>query len=190
MAHASSVTLSLHSTTDTPVIDLSTILNQWGTPSDTTSTFTILGTGTDKIGGLNLINDLGFSITSLTIYAYGTVGSTSYSGGCSNDSGSPFTSCTGPGLIAANTTISVNNPISWTYSGGGSIASDLTKEFRLVDTSTGTGTNFFYEIEVNGQGPSSPTPEPSSLLSLGGGLAALGLVAGFRQRRARRGSAV
>src|SRR6202035_2292923 len=90
MALASSVTLSLHTTGDTPIIDLSTILNQWGTPGDTTDTFTIGGTGTDKIAGLNLVNDTGLSITSIALFAYGTVGSNTFGSLCANDSGSPF----------------------------------------------------------------------------------------------------
>ena len=182
MVHASSVTLSLHTTTDTPIIDLSTILNQWGTPSATDSIFTILGTGTDKIGGLNLVNDTGIAITSLAVYAYGTIGSNVYNASCVNDSGSPFTSCTAPGTVAANTTIPISSPISWVYSGGGSIAADITKEFRLVDTATGTNTNLFYEIEINGNPPSSPVPEPSSVIGMSTGLLALGLLAAFRHK--------
>ena len=91
MAHASSVDLTLHTTGDTPIIDLSTILNQWGTPSDTSSAFTIGGSGTDFIDGLNLVNDTGFAITSLAVYAYGTIGpDNSYTGTCTNGSGSPL----------------------------------------------------------------------------------------------------
>src|ERR1700679_2111402 len=73
MAQADVVTVDEHSSGDTPVIDLSTILHEWGAPSDTTSAFTIGGTGTDFTDGLNIINDTGMTITSLQLYAYGTV---------------------------------------------------------------------------------------------------------------------
>jgi hypothetical protein len=170
MALASSVTLSLHTTGDTPIIDLSTILNQWGTPGDSTDTFTIGGTGTDKIAGLNLVNDTGLSITSIQLFAYGTVGSNTFGSLCANDSGSPFTSCTAPGSQGPNTTISIGSPIEWNYSGGGSIAP--TTEFRLVDTSTATGTNLFYEIEINGN--PATIPEPTTIPFLAVGLVLIG----------------
>lgn len=174
-ARAGSVTLSLHSTGDTPFIDLSSILNQWGTPSNNSSVFTIGGTGTDKIGGLNLVNDTGAAITELAVYAYGITGANSYS--CVNDSGSPFTNCTAPGNFATSQTILIGSPISWTYSMGGSIATN--SEFRLVDTATGTNSDMFYEIEINGQGPSDPSavPEPASVMTLASGLLLLGFFA-------------
>jgi hypothetical protein len=173
MALASDVTLSLHTTNDTPIIDLSTILNQWGTPSDSADTFTIGGTGTDKIFGLNLVNDTGLSITSIALFAYGTVGSNTFGSMCVNDSGSPFTSCTAPASQNPNTTISMSSPIEWNYFGGGSIAPSTTTEFRLVDTSTATGTDLFYEIEINGNPPTT-TPEPTTIPFLAGGLILMG----------------
>lgn len=179
MALASTVTLSLHTTTDTPIIDLSTILNQWGTPGDTTNTFTIGGTGTDKIDGLNLVNDTGVTITSIALFAYGTVGANTFNSLCVNDSGSPFTSCTAPASQTPNTTISMASPIEWNYFGGGSIAPSTTNEFRLVDTATATGTDLFYEIEINGHAPTT-TPEPTTIPFLAGGLILMGWV--FRRK--------
>ena len=183
LARASSVDLTLHTTGDTPIIDLSTILNEWGTPSSTTSAFTVPGSGTNFIAGLNLVNDTGSPISSLAVFAYGTIGSTSYTGSCTNGSGSPFTSCSGPGLVNANTTISINSPISWTYSGVGSIANGT--EFRLVDTATGTGTDLFYEIEINGnRSTTAVSPEPSTMLLLTAGLFVVALAAYKRRLRA------
>ena len=182
MANASTVTLSLHDTNGIPIINISTILDQWGTPSSTTSSFTIGGTGTAKIGGLNLVNDTGFAITSIAVYAYGTIGANDYTALCVNDSGSPFSNCSAPGTVVKNTTIPIDSPIAWMYYGGGSIADG--NEFRLVDTATGTGTNLFYEIEINGQGPSNPSavPEPSTMFPLTAGVLAVGLLAAFRKK--------
>jgi hypothetical protein len=65
MIRADVVTLEENNINGTPVIDLSTIVNQWGTPSDSTSAFTVGGSGTDGVAGLFITNDLGLTITSL-----------------------------------------------------------------------------------------------------------------------------
>ena len=52
MAFASAIDITLHSSGD-PFINLSTILNQWGTPGTNGTTFTIPGVGTDEFGALD-----------------------------------------------------------------------------------------------------------------------------------------
>jgi len=187
MASADVVTLDEHSTGDTPVIDLSTILNQWGTPSDTTSAFTIGGLGTDGIAGLDIVNDTGKTITSLQVYAYGFIDTNSssfkYDCGVNNffDGCTPVTQT----IIADGTTISQNTPIEWTYSGlvsHSGIGNGV--EFKLVDSSDGTlnsDTALFYEIEINGN-PATTTPEPATVIPAGAAFLAMGLLA-FRRRK-------
>jgi hypothetical protein len=199
MAHADIVTLEEHSSGDDPTINLSTILNQWGTPgdpvtspSDSDSAFFTSGlsdVGTNDLVGLNLINDTGLTITSLQVFAYGQVsgGSLDYNCGVNNF----FTGCT-PGsgtTVASGTFISQGSPVEWNYSGTGGSDTGISNgtEFRLVDSVdglSGTSTALFYEIEINGNPPTNPSavPEPMTMLPLGAGLLALGLVAGYKRR--------
>jgi hypothetical protein len=181
MAQADVVTVDEHSTGDTPTIDLSTILNEWGTPSDTTSAFTIGGTGTDFIDGLNIINDTGLTITSLQLYAYGTVGGSSFKYDCGVNNF--FTSCSPVGQvdIPANSSVSQGSPAEWDWFGGSGITDGT--EFRLVDTigPQSAGTDMFYEIEINGNAPTAPAPEPATVIPMGAGLLAMGLL--FARKR-------
>ena len=184
-ASADVVTLEEHSTNDTPVIDLSTIINQWGTPSDTTSAFVIGGTGTDGIAGLNILNDLGFTITSLEVYAYGDIVTNNstfkYNCGVNNffDTCSPKSSIS----LASGTTVPMDQPLEWDYFG-------LTThtgigngtEFRLVDSVDGTlgsNTTLFYKIGVTG-GPA--VPEPSNLFPAAAGLLVIALIVGWKRK--------
>lgn len=194
VARADVVTLEENNGTGTPVIDLSTIVNQWGTPSNTTSAFTIGGTGTDGVHGLYISNDLGFTITSLQVYVYGLYTDTSgttlkYQCGVNNF----FDQCT-PNtqqVLPNPSTISQNQPIEFDYFGL-TTHSGIGKgtEFHLLDSVDGTlgsNTRLFYEIEVNGT-PFTATPEPSTMIPMGFGLLAMGLLA-FRRKRAATVSA-
>jgi hypothetical protein len=192
LATASNVDLTLHTTGDDPIFQLSganSILNVWGTPdtpenfpnpgspiSDTK--FEELGPGTAQIDGLNLI-DNSEDITSLSLYAYGTFTNTATFGTCTG--AGVFSMCTPPaGTFNGSTPVSVNNPIVWTFTGG-----TITKgtEFRIVDPTGITGANLFYEIEINGAGPSA-VPEPSTMIPTGIGLLAIGLLVAFRRKQA------
>jgi hypothetical protein len=196
-AHAGVVTLEEHSTGDTPTIDLSTILGLWGTPGDpvtsggaTSDTFFYTSgpndVGTNDIAGLNIINDTGMTITSLQVYAYGSVsgGSFQYNCGVNNF----FSGCTptSPYVSVSNGTVPITSPLEWNFSGlGGSDAGIAPgTEFRLtdsVDALSGTGSALFYEIEINGTpfDPPSPVPEPTATPFLAGG----GILMGFLLRR-------
>ncbi len=194
VAQADVVTVDEHSSGDTPVIDLSTILNEWGTPSDTTSAFTIGGTGTDFIDGLNIINDTGMTITSLQLYAYGSVGSSAFKYDCGVNNF--FTSCSPVGQVdvAANSTVSQGSPVEWTWYGTSGANQGITEgtEFRLVDTegAQSAGTDMFYEIEINGNPPTAPTPEPATVLPTGAGLLAMvGLLFARKRKAASAASA-
>jgi hypothetical protein len=193
MAQADVVTVDEHSSGDTPVIDLSTILNEWGTPSDTTSAFTIGGTGTDFIDGLNIINDTGMTITSLQLYAYGTVGGSTFKYDCGVNNF--FTSCSPVGQVdvAANSTVSQGSPVEWTWFGTSGANQGITEgtEFRLVDTegAQSAGTDMFYEVEINGHAPTAPTPEPATVIPMGAGLLAMGLLFARKRKTATAASA-
>jgi hypothetical protein len=193
MAHADVVTLEEHSTGDTPTILLSTILGLWGTPGDPVTTggatsdtyFYTSGpndVGTNDVAGLNIINNTGMTITSLQVYAYGSVsgGPFDYNCGVNNF----FSGCTptSPYVPVSNGTVSINTPLEWNFSGlGGSDAGIANgTEFRLtdsVDGLSGTGTALFYEIEINGtpSDPPSPVPEPAATPVLAGGAILIGL---------------
>ena len=89
VAHADVITLEEHISGDTPVIDLSTILSMWGTPGNSNGTsdqdFYTSGPnddGTNDIVGLNIVNDTGATITSLSVYAYGVVEGSSFDYNC------------------------------------------------------------------------------------------------------------
>jgi hypothetical protein len=193
MASADVVTLSENNSDGTPVISLSAILNQWGTPSDTTSAFTIGGAGTDGVAGLTIVNDLSPSttITSLQVYVYGTYSDTNdstlkYQCGVNNF----FDTCT-PQLSSATTlpdpsTILQSSPIEFDYFCTGTCTGITSgTKFHLIDSVDGTlgsGTKLFYEIEINGNPPTTATPEPATVIPAGAAFLAMGLLA-FRRRK-------
>ncbi len=192
MARADVVTLEANNSDGTPVIDLSTIVNQWGTPSDTSSAFTIGGLGTDGVAGLTIENDLGYTITSLQVYVYGVYtsdpgGNTTLKYQCGVNGF--FETCTPDTQqsLSNPSTILQSAPIEYDYSGTGAggdngIANDT--DFHLLDSvdgTIGTNTRLFYEIEVNGT-PYTATPEPSTVIPMGVGLLAMGLLVAFRRK--------
>jgi len=194
MAHASTVTLTLHGTGDDPVFDLGgaiSILNFWGTPGDSNGTSDTMffetsdltdDIGTSRIVGLNL-EDSTTTITSISLYAYGTIPSNNPATvTCTNDAPTEFTGCNSPGTTSG--TILQSAPIVWTWTGG-NIAPGT--EFRIVDDSTITGSDLFYEIEINGAGPSNPfaAPEPATVIPAGATFLAMGLLAFRRKKRTR-----
>jgi hypothetical protein len=173
MAFASAIDITLHSTGD-PFIELSSILNQWITPGTDGTTYSSPGTGTDEFGALDLKND-GISISSIEIFAYGKVGTSTYTPSCTDGSGYNTTfTCSAPTAQAAGSTISQSSPIVWTFTADAS-GDDILNgtEFKLVDTSSDSGTAMFYEIEINGN-PSTVTPEPTTIPFLAGGLILMG----------------
>jgi len=191
-ARADVVTLEENDINGTPVIDLNSIVNQWGTPSDTTSAFTIGGSGTDGVAGLYIQNNLGFTITSLQVYVYGVYSTTpsstlKYQCGVNNF----FDTCT-PNtqqILPDPSTISQNAPIEFDYFGlttHSGIANGT--EFHLLDSVDGTlgsSTKLFYEIEVNGTpATTTATPEPSTMIPMGVGLLAMGLLVASRREPA------
>jgi hypothetical protein len=193
MAHADVVTLEEHSTGDKPTILLSTILGLWGTPGDVVTNggatsdtyFYTMGAsdvGTNDLAGLNIINDTGITITSLQVYAYGTVSGGPFEYNCGVNSF--FSGCTptSPYVSVSNGTVPITSPLEWNFTGtGGTDAGIATgTEFRLtdsVDGLSGTGTALFYEIEINGtpSDPPSPVPEPATTSVLAGGTILMGL---------------
>jgi hypothetical protein len=173
MAFASAIDITLHSTGD-PFINLSSILNQWITPGTDGTSYTAPGSGTDEFGALDLKND-GISISSIEIFAYGKVGTSTYTPSCTDGSGYNLTfTCAAPSAQAAGSTISQSSPIVWTFTADAS-GDDITNgtEFKLVDTSSDPGTAMFYEIEINGN-PATTTPEPTTIPFLAGGLILMG----------------
>jgi hypothetical protein len=190
MIRADVVTLEENDINGTPLIDLSTIVNQWGTPSDSTSAFTLGGSGTDGVAGLFISNDLGLTITSLQVFVYGLYTTTpsstlKYQCGVNNF----FTGCT-PNTqqtLPDPSTISQNSPIEFDYSGLDGTHTGISNgtEFHLLDSVDGTlgsGTRLFYEIEVNGHAPTS-TPEPSTVIPAGAAFLAMGLFVAFRRKK-------
>ncbi len=192
-AHADVMTLEENNVSGSPIINLSSFVNQWGTPSDTTSAFQIGGTGTDFVHGLFIMNDLGLTITSLQLYVYGLYSDThnistlKYQCGVNNF----FTGCT-PNTqqtLPDPSTISQNSPLEFNYSGLDGTHTGIGNgvDFHLLDSiggTSGTNTRLFYEIEVNGNLPTSATPEPSTMIPLGAGLFAMGLVVARRRKAA------
>jgi hypothetical protein len=188
IASADVVTLEENDIDGTPLISLNSIVNQWGTPSDTSSIFTVPGTGTDGVAGLFITNDLGFTITSLQVYVYGTYTTTpsstlKYQCGVNNffNTCSPSTQQSLPDP----TTISQNSPIEFDYFCTTS-CTGITNgtEFHLTDSVDGTlgsATKLFYEIEVNGN-PATATPEPATVIPAGAAFMAMGLLA-LRRRK-------
>jgi hypothetical protein len=187
MAHADVVTLEEHSSGDSPMIDLSNILDVWGTPGDSNGTSDAMfytsgpdDVGTNDLAGLNIVNNTGLTITSLQVYAYGTIegGTFDYNCGVNNF----FTGCTpGTGVtLPSGTVIPIGSPVEWNFSGSGGADNGISSgtEFRLVDAVDGlsnTDTALFYEIEINGNLPTAPTPEPNAIPFLAGGVILMGL---------------
>ena len=191
VAQADVVTLEEHQSGDEPTFNLSSIINEWGTPADSNGTsdteFIVLGTGTNDLAGLNIINNLGFTITSLQVYAYGTIegGSFDYNCGVNNY----FTGCTpGSGVnLPSGSVISQNDPVEWDYSGTGGGENGIAngQEFRLTDSVDGlsnTDTALFYEIEIDGTPFTAATPEPATVIPVGAGLLAMGPLAARRRK--------
>jgi MYXO-CTERM domain-containing protein len=189
MAHADVVTLEENDINGTPVIDLSSIVGQWGTPSDSTSEFTVGGSGTDGVAGLYIVNNLGFTITSLQVFVYGTYSTTAdstlkYQCGVNNF----FNACTPSTqqVLPDPSTISQSSPIEFDYFCTGT-CTGITEgtEFQLLDSVDGTlgsATRLFYQIDVNGDPPAA-APEPASVAPAGVGLLAMGLLLAFRRRK-------
>jgi hypothetical protein len=191
VSRADVVTLELNDSDTTPVIDLSTIVNQWGTPSDSTSAFTIGGSGTDGVAGLTIDNDLGFTITSLQVYVYGLYTTTAdstlkYQCGV-NDF---FTGCTPDTqqTLPDPSTILQSSPLEFDYSGTGGADAGISNgtKFNVIDSvdgTLGTDTRLFYEIEVNGNAPTTATPEPATVIPAGAAFLAMGLLVAFRRKK-------
>ncbi len=188
MARADVVTLEENNIDGTPVLSLAGIVNEWGTPSDTSSAFVAGGSGTDGVAGLTIENDLGYTITSLQVYVYGyyssdPTGNSTFKFQCGVNNF--FSSCT-PNTqqsLANPSTISETSPIEFDYFGGAGIADGT--DFHLIDSvdgTIGTDTRLFYEIEVNGN--PATVPEPATLIPAGLGFLAMGLLVAFRRKKA------
>ncbi len=195
-AHADVMTIADNNGAGSPVLNLSDIVNVWGTPSNTTSAFTAGGAGTDWLHGLFIKNDLGITITSLQVYMYGyyqdagNVDTLKYNCGVNGF----FTTCSPQALqqLPTPSTISQDSPIEFNYFGLDATHTGIgdTVNFHLLDTIHGTAgspTRLFFEIEVNGN-PFTPTtsevPEPSTMIPLGVGLFAMGLLVARRRKAA------
>jgi hypothetical protein len=195
MIHAGAIDITVHEVGD-PDIGLSSILGIWGTPGTSGTEFDEPGTGTNEFGALDLYNDTGATISSIEIYAYGTVGSLStLSPSCTDGSGYSTWSCSvatsDPTLEADITSsshslpkgavISESAPLVWTFTDVPADPIALLTEFKLVDLTSSSGANLFWQIDVNGGAPSA-VPEPMTVLPLGAGLLALGLIAGYKRK--------
>ena len=183
LAQAGAIDITLHSTGD-PFVDLSTILGQWGTPGATGTAFAVPGGGSNEFGALDLFNDTGVTISSIEIYAYGTVGSGSLNPSCADGSGYSAWTCSAPTDPGTNVTISQSHPLEWIYTSGGTSSNiGLNTEFKLVDTSgAATGADLFWEVEINGAGPTAATPEPSTFVPV----LAAGIAIAFLATRRRK----
>jgi hypothetical protein len=183
IAQAGALDITLHDTNDTDV-NLSTILGIWGTPGTNGTSFFIPGTGSDEFGALNLVDDVG-TINSIQIYAYGTVAGSSMNPSCTDGSGYSTWTCSVSGPSGAkNTTISINDPVVWSFNDAPVDPISLGTEFRIVDTSgAATGAVLYWQIDINGTGPVTATPEPATVIPMGAGLLGMGLLV-YRRRKA------
>jgi hypothetical protein len=192
MTFAGALDITIHDGTP-PTIELSSVLGVWGTPGTGGLTFTpttdYAADGTAEFGALNLVDDVS-SISSIQIYAFGSIANSSLNPSCTDGSGfSTDWTCTAPTDPGKNLTLT--SPIEWTFTSDGTDNINLTDIFKIVDTSgAATGADLIWNLEINGQAPGSPTatPEPSTMISLGGGLLAMGLV--MARRRKSSGSAL
>lgn len=186
MAQASALDITLHSTNDTDV-DLSSVLGIWGTPGSDGTSFFVPGSGSDEFGAMNLLDDEG-TINSIQIYAYGTVGSMSLNPSCTDGSGYSTWTCTAPTDPGKNATISQSAPILWSFTDAPVDPITNGTDFRIVDTSgAATGSVLYWQIEINGASPVSPTPEPATVIPMGFGLLAMGLLVARRRKTAAAG---
>jgi hypothetical protein len=105
-----------------------------------------------------------------------------------------FTSCSPVGQVdvVANS-VSQGSPLEWTWFGTSGANQGITEgtEFRLVDTegAQSAGTDVLYEIGINGHAPTAPTPEPATVIPMGAGLSAMGLLFARRRKAATAASA-
>jgi hypothetical protein len=192
MTFAGALDITIHDTTP-PTINLSSVLGIWGTPGTGGLTFTpttnFATDGTALFGALNLTDDVA-AISSIQIYAFGSIANSSLSPSCTDGSGfNVHWTCHAPTDPGTNTTLSA--PIEWTFTSDGSDNVNLNDIFKIVDTSgAATGAKLIWNLEINGQAPGSPTatPEPSTMISLGGGLLAMGVM--MARRRKSTGTAL
>jgi hypothetical protein len=184
-AFAGALDITIHNTTP-PTIDLSSILGVWGTPGTDGLTFTpttdYKDDGTALFGALTLNDDVG-TISSIEIYAFGSVANSSLNPSCTDGSGfNVHWTCQAPDDPGKNKTLGA--PIEWIFTSDGADNVMLNDIFRVVDTSgAATGAKLIWNFEINGQTPSDPTatPEPSTLIPLIGGMLAMGV--GWTRRR-------
>ncbi|MBI2817418.1 MAG: PEP-CTERM sorting domain-containing protein [Acidobacteria bacterium] len=174
-------------------VNLSSIIDKWFTPGNTGTAYTIPGTGAGKDSTLNIVNDLGSTITALYVSLYGTLGGGSgksnpaneFSWGCAGD---VFTSCGwAPTAILSGDSggqvvVSSSDPEMWTFSGGSGILNDGLFKFSGNQTGSGKDTEVFYKISADLVEPPTPIPEPTSLLLMGSGLLAIGRI--WRKKKA------
>jgi hypothetical protein len=189
IASANTIIL-LHGTGDSPVFQLSgsgSILGVWGTPgasngtSDTQFyTSGINDVGTNMIQGLNLIDNT-TAITSISLYAYGTVDNDTISCSSNAPPSTPFFSSCSGATSSETATISQSDPLVFTWSGG-TIAAGT--EFRIADNDTINNSDLFYLLEINGATPPTATPEPATVIPMGAGLLAMGLLVARRRKAA------
>jgi hypothetical protein len=180
VASAGALDITIHDTTP-PTINLSTIVGVWGTPGTGGLTFTPTTNyavdGTNLFGALNLVDDK-TTISSIDIYAFGSIAGSSLNPSCTDGSGFNVNwTCTAPTDPGLNKTLT--SPIEWIFTSNGSDDVNLNDIFKIVDTSGGaTGAKLIWNLEINGIAPPSPTatPEPSALIPLIGGMLAMVLL--------------
>lgn len=186
MTFAGALDITIHDGTP-PTTNLSSVLGIWGTPGTDGLTFTATTNyatnGTALFGALNLIDDVG-AISSIQIYAFGSIADSSLNPSCTDGSGfNVHWTCSAPTDPGKNLTLT--SPIEWTFTSDGTDNISLNDIFKIVDTSgAATGAKLIWNLEINGQAPGSPTatPEPSTMISLGGGLLAIGLMKARRRK--------
>src|ERR1700722_19968368 len=130
-AFAGALDITIHNTPP-PTINLSSILGVWGTPGTDGLTFTpttdYTDDGTALFGALTLADDVG-TISSIEIYAFGSVGNSSLNPSCTDGSGfNVHWTCTPPSDPGKNLTLS--SPIEWTFTSDGSDDVMLNDIFR------------------------------------------------------------